>query len=87
MATTTTTVITNGAPAPKAGLQSTEFWLTALTNAMAVAGMVTGKMDPNTGAAVMAVINSVYGLARNGVKAAHAYGLAKTIPDLPQEPK
>jgi len=86
MATTTTTTVTNGAPAPKPGIQSTEFWMTAITNLMAVAGMITGKMDPNTGAVVMAVINSVYGLARNGVKAAHAYGLATNVPDLPEQP-
>ena len=86
MGTTTTTVTTNGASAPKPGLQSTEFWLTALTNIMAIAGMVTGKMDPSTGAAVMGAINSVYALARNGVKAAHAYGLAQNVPDLPDLP-
>ena len=52
----------------KPGVQTTEFWLTLLSNAAAVVGALKGVIPPETAAIIMAVINSVYSTLRTLAK-------------------
>lgn len=62
----------------KSGFFSSEFWLTLVT----IGGLVLDKL-PAQYAPYVAIAAAVYAGGRSVVKALHAAGLAKQIPDLP----
>lgn len=48
----------------KAGIKTTEFWLTVLTNLLAVIGVLEGVLPAQTAAVIVAVLNGIYGVLR-----------------------
>ncbi len=64
--------------APVAGFKTTEFYTTAAT----IIGIASGLVPPQY-AWIVAALSGVYTVARTAIKAAHAAGMAKQIPDLP----
>ena len=52
----------------KAGLKTTEFWLTIATNLAAILGTVGGVLDPKVGGAMVVVSNVLYALVRTFAK-------------------
>ncbi len=48
----------------KAGIKTTEFWLTIITNLLAVVGVLEGVLPAQTAAVILAVLNGVYGVLR-----------------------
>lgn len=65
------------AQGPKPGLQTTEFWMTTVVSAASMFA------PPPYNILVPAVMTSVYTIGRQIIKALHASGMAKNIPDLP----
>lgn len=55
----------------KVGWKTSEFWMTVITQLLAVVGALNGVIDPKTAATVVAVLNAVYAILRT---------LAKTPP-------
>lgn len=53
----------------KSGYKTTEFWLTILSNLLAVAGALQGVIDPKTAAVVVAVLTGLYNTLRTVAKA------------------
>lgn len=80
------TVPDSSIPAPKSGVQTTEHLLTWVTVGASILGTVTNTLPPATAAVVTSVVVSAYALSRAIVKAAHAAGYAKNVPDLPEVP-
>jgi hypothetical protein len=52
----------------KAGWKTTEFWMTLITNLVAVLGALNGVIPADTMAIILAVVNGVYGVLRALVK-------------------
>lgn len=48
----------------KAGIKTTEFWLTVITNLLAVIGVLEGVLPAPTAAVILAVLNGIYGVLR-----------------------
>lgn len=48
----------------KAGWKTSEFWLTVLTNIIAIVGSLGGLIPPQTATVILAVANGVYGIIR-----------------------
>jgi len=63
---------------PTAGFKTTEFYTTAAT----IIGIASGLVPPQY-TWIVAALSGVYTVARTAIKAAHAAGMAKQIPDLP----
>lgn len=68
-------------PKPDAGYKSTEFGTMAVT----MLALASGAIPPSY-AHVVAAVGGVYMACRTLLKAAHALGYAKQIPDLPGLP-
>lgn len=80
---TPTTAGTVGAlpPAPTPGYRSTEFLATMMAAVSLASGAIPAQYAP-----LVAGVVGVYVAARTLLKAAHAMGYAKSIPDLPALP-
>lgn len=63
---------------PAAGFKSTEFYTTIGT----IVGIASGLVPPQY-TWIVAALSGVYTVARTAIKAAHAAGMAKNVPDLP----
>ena len=50
--------------AVKAGIKTTEFWLTMITNLITIVGSLKGVLDPQVSAIILAAANGVYGVIR-----------------------
>lgn len=68
-------------PRPDAGYRSTEF----LTMLLTVATLAGGVVPPQY-ASIIAAVGGVYMACRTLLKAAHALGYARQVPDLPALP-
>lgn len=64
------------APAP--GYKSTELWTTIATVVPIALGLIPPQYAP-----IVAAVSGVYVAARTLLKAVHAMGYAKAVPDLP----
>lgn len=71
---------------PKSGITSSESWVTIVGMLFPILQVVQGNIPPEQGAILIAVVGSIYTAARTLLKAAHAMGYAKAIPDLPAAP-
>lgn len=56
----------------KPGYKTTEFWLTVLTNLIALVGALKGVIPDQTATIVVAAINGVYGVVRAITKQGNA---------------
>jgi hypothetical protein len=52
----------------KPGWKTSEFYLTVLSNLIAIAGALNGVLDPKTAAIIMAVLNGLYTTLRTVAK-------------------
>ena len=52
----------------KAGWKTTEFWMTIVTQLLAVVAALNGVLDAKTAAIIIAVLNGVYGVLRTLAK-------------------
>ena len=52
----------------KSGIKTTEFWLTAVSQLMTLAGALNGVIDPKTAAVISAVLTGIYGVLRTLAK-------------------
>lgn len=68
-------------PVPAAGFKSTEFTSTVVAVVAIAAGLVPPQYAP-----IVASLIGVYAACRTVLKAVHALGYAKAIPDLPAAP-
>lgn len=73
--TPTPVVVTN---APKAGFKSSELYATIATALPIALGLIPPQYAP-----IVAAVSGVYVAARTLLKAVHAMGYAKQVPDLP----
>lgn len=56
----------------KSGWKTSEFWMTVVTQILAVVGALNGVIDPKTAATVVAALNAVYAVLRTLAKAPEA---------------
>lgn len=52
----------------KSSWKTSEFWMTVVSNISSIAMMVIGGLDPEWGASVIAVLNTVYAFSRGKAK-------------------
>lgn len=69
-------VVVNNVPQP--GYKSTELWTTVATVVPIAMGLIPPQYAP-----IVAAVSGVYVAARTLLKAVHAMGYAKSLPDLP----
>lgn len=53
----------------KSGWKTTEFYMTVVTQLLAVVAALNGVLDPKTAATIVAVLNAVYAVLRTLAKA------------------
>jgi hypothetical protein len=58
-------------PVPKSGFLSSEFWAAILSDALLVAGVVSGFVAPNVAAIISAALKGVYMVVRLILKVKH----------------
>ena len=52
----------------KSGWRTSEFWMTIVTQVLAVVAALNGVLDPKTAATIVAVLNAVYAVLRTLAK-------------------
>lgn len=58
----------NGGEKMKAGVQTTEFWMTILTNIVSIVGALQGVISPEIAAIIVSIANGIYGVLRTIAK-------------------
>lgn len=71
----------SSAPTPSSGYKSTEFGTMVVTMLALASGAIPAQYAP-----MVAAVGGVYMACRTLLKAAHALGYAKSVPDLPSLP-
>ena len=72
---------------PKAGIQSTEFWVTLVAGLWPIVESIQGALPPAQAAQYAVIAGTAYTTLRTLLKGAHALGYAKQLPDLPDSAK
>lgn len=70
-------IITNSDPKP--GLKSTEFWMIAAANVIAVVLAMLGKIEAQWAVGTVTVLNALYAVLRNQLKTATAKEAGKSL--------